>query len=71
MVTQEQIRQNLKEAIEGSQLTQKEIADKVGIKPTQISAYKKGRKMPTVETFANICIAMDISADEIMGIKIF
>ena len=71
MITQAEIQKNLKEAIETSGIKQKELAEKLNIKPTQISAYKNGRKMPSIETLANLCVILKVTADEIMNVKIF
>ena len=71
MVTQQEIQRNIKEAIEKSNKKQIEIAKSINVKPTQITAYKKGRKYPSLETLANLCIELDISSDEILGIKKF
>ena len=69
MITQEEIRQNLINAIENSGMKKKDIAEKVKVKPTQISSYIHKKKMPSLETLANLCIVIDVSADEILGIK--
>ena len=69
MITILQIQKRLCEAIKLSGLTQTEIAKKVGISQQTISHYIKGDKMPSLETFANICKVLDIDANEILCIK--
>ncbi|MDE7373030.1 MAG: helix-turn-helix domain-containing protein [Clostridia bacterium] len=69
MITNEQIRANLIDAIKHSHITQSEIAQKVGIIQQSVSQYISGRAMPTLETFANLCVALDLDANEILGIK--
>ena len=69
MITNDQIRANLIEAINHSHLKQSEIAKKVGIIQQSVSQYISGRAMPTLETFANLCVALDLDANEILGIK--
>ena len=69
MITNEQIRANLIDAIKHSHITQSEIAQKVGIIQQSVSQYISGRAMPPRETFANLCVALDLAANEILGIK--
>lgn len=69
MITAEQIRERIAEAIRQSGMTQTELADKVGIKQPTIGQYLSGRAMPSLETFANLCRILDVSSDEILGLK--
>lgn len=70
MITAEQIRERIAEAIRQSGMTQTEIACKVGIKQPTIGQYLSGRAMPSLETFANLCKVLDVSADDILGINL-
>lgn len=69
MVSAEIIRERLAEAIRQSGMTQTELADKVGIKQPTIGQYLSGRAMPALDTFANLCRILDVSSDEILGLK--
>lgn len=60
MITLEQIRARLIESIKQSGMTQTAIANALGINPTQICSYTKGRKMPALDTFANLCAVLDV-----------
>ena len=66
MVTLEEIRIRLIEAIEQSGMTQTAIANAVNVKPTQICSYLKGRKMPALDTLANLCKLLDVDANYIL-----
>lgn len=66
MITLEEIQKRLSEALTESGLTQKEIASKIKITQSSIAHYKKGDKMPALDTFANLCIALDLDANEIL-----
>lgn len=66
MITLEQIRKRLIEAIEQSGMTQTAIANAVNVKPTQICSYLKGRKMPALDTLANLCKLLDVDANYIL-----
>jgi len=59
----------LRDAIKYGDITQKELAEKLGINPSTVSKYMKQDKYPSLDTFANICEILDISADEILGLK--
>ncbi len=69
MITLQQIQQNLAKAITESLMTQQEIAHKVGVKPNQITYYKQGKKMPALDTFANLCKVLDLDTNEILCVK--
>ena len=46
-----------------------ELAEKLGINPSTVSKYMRQDKYPALDTFANICEILDISADEVLGLK--
>lgn len=69
MIKVEEIQKRLREAIEYSYLSQKEIAERLGINPSTISKYMRLDKYPSLDTFANLCEILDVSADEILGLK--
>ena len=62
------IQQLLREAIKQSGMQQKESAAKLGVSPQTISKYMKNDIFPALDTFANLCILLDISSDDILGI---
>ena len=66
MITLEQIQTRLSKAIQQSGLKQTEIAEKIGVKHQQISCYLRGKKMPTVETLANLCKILDEDTNYIL-----
>ena len=65
---QESIRKRLIEAIKFSGMTQREIARKIKISDATLSDYIHKKKMPSLETFALLCNALDVSADDILGL---
>ena len=69
MIKIDEIQKRLREAIEYGSITQKELAEKLGINPSTVSKYMRLDKYPSLDTFANICEVLDISADEILGLK--
>ncbi|MDE5721198.1 MAG: helix-turn-helix domain-containing protein [Clostridia bacterium] len=69
MVTIEEIQINLREAIKNSALTQKEIAEKLQVHPTAVNKYMHDDVYPSLETFAKLCEILDVSSDDILGLK--
>lgn len=50
-------------------LNQTQLANLIGIKQSQISEWLKGKSKPCYDSLKSICIALVISADEILGLK--
>lgn len=69
MITLEMIQKKLAEAIQQSKMTQTAIAKALHVQPTQVCSYIKGRKMPALDTFANLCAILDIDPAEILCIS--
>lgn len=69
MIKIEDVQKRLREAIEYSNISQKELAEKLQINPSTVSKYMRLDKYPSLDTFANICEILDVSADEILGLK--
>ncbi len=68
MITINEIQSRLREAINTAPISKKEIAKKLGINQSTISKYLYQDKYPSLETFANLCQVLDVSADEILGL---
>lgn len=69
MIQISEIQKRLREAIQYSNVSQKELADKLGINPSTVSKYMRLDKYPSLDTFANICEILDVSADDILGLN--
>ena len=69
MIELKDIQKRLREEIKLSNLSQKEIAERLGINPSTISKYVRLDKFPAIDTFANLCESLEVSADEIFGLK--
>lgn len=69
MIELKDIQKRLREEIKSSNLTQKEIAEKLGINPSTVSKYVRLDKFPAIDTFANLCEILDVSSDDILGLK--
>ena len=68
LITLEQIRKKLQEAIKLSGITQKELGSRIGVQQTAVGQYLSGRAMPALDTFANLCVVLDIDPADILCI---
>ncbi len=69
MITLQQIQARLAESIKQSGLSQTDIAKNLGIKQTQISCYVHGKKLPALDTLANLCKLLDVEPAYILCLK--
>lgn len=69
MISIHDIQKRLREAIQYSNISQKELAKRLKINPSTVSKYMRLDKYPSLDTFANICEILDVSADDILGIN--
>lgn len=59
---------NLQNARERQGLTQKEVAERIGVAKSTYSLYESGNREPNVQTIKKIADLLDTSADELLGI---
>ena len=69
MIMLEQIRQRITETIKQSELTQTELARRLGVGQQTISEYIRGKSMPALDTFATLCAILDVDANDILCIN--
>ncbi len=69
MIIKEEIKKRLSEAIKQSGLTQRYIAEKLGIKLTNVVKYANGKSLPKLDTLANLCLLLNVNANDILGVK--
>lgn len=50
-------------------MQQKEIAQKLNLHPSAVNKYMCEDTLPALDTFANLCEILDVSADDILGLK--
>ena len=63
------ITERLKQEINYSAKSKGQIAEEIGVSKPTVSQYLSGRCQPTLATFAKLCKCLDISADDILGLK--
>lgn len=49
-------------------LNQTEFAKKVGVKQGQVSEWLSGKSKPGYDSIKAICLALDVSADRLLGL---
>ena len=66
MITLIEIRKRLSETIRQSEMTQEQLAQQLHINQSQISCYIHGKKLPALDTLANLCKILDVDANYIL-----
>lgn len=64
----EKFNENLKIARERKGLSQKDIAEGIGVAKSTYSLYESGNREPNVQTIKKIADLLNVSADELLGI---
>ena len=52
-----------------SNMTQKQVYEKLEISPNGYASYEQGRTEPTIDTLKKLCEIFEVSADYLLGIK--
>lgn len=60
--------ENLKAAREKRGLSQKEVAESIGVAKSTYSLYESGNREPNVQTIKKISDLLSVSADDLLGI---
>ena len=51
------------------EITQTELAKKMGLKPSQVCEWLNGKSKPGYDSLKALALALDVSADVLLGIK--
>lgn len=51
-------------------MSQKQLADKIGVSNSRVSNWEQGLNRPDVDLLSSICIALDVSPSELLDIHI-
>lgn len=65
-----EIGQNIQEARKKAKLTQKELAEKVGIATITVQQYERGVRTPKIETLQKIAQALNIDVGVLYGVEV-
>lgn len=63
------ISENIKAARKAAGISQKDLAERLGVYQKDISRWENGERTPTLEIFARICNELKASADEILELR--
>ena len=61
--------ENLKTAREKKNMTQKEVADSIGVAKSTYSLYESGNRETNVQTIKKIADTLNVSADDLLGLN--
>lgn len=61
--------ERISDAINESKYSQKEIAKLLNISESNITNWKKGQNLPSVEILYKLCILLNESADYLLGLE--
>lgn len=61
--------EKIKEARKAAGVTQKELAERLQVYQKDISHWENGERTPNALTFAEICRALNASADELLELR--
>lgn len=64
----DEFNENLKAAREKRGLSQKEVAESIGVAKSTYSLYESGNREPNVQTIKKISDLLSVSADDLLGI---
>lgn len=60
--------ERFQQALKDSDYTQKEIAAKLHIDPANVTNWKQGKNVPSVQTLYDLCVLLNVSADYLLGL---
>ncbi len=63
------IGENIRTARKKAGVSQKELAEHLGVYQKDVSRWENGERTPSTEVFARICKTLNASADEILELK--
>lgn len=60
--------QNLRAVRKSANLTQREMAQKIGVSRSSYTYYETGHVQPDITTLVKICQILEVSADSLLGL---
>lgn len=64
----EHFNENLRAARERKNMTQKDVADNIGVAKSTYSLYESGNREPNVQTIKKLADLLNVSADDLLGL---
>ncbi len=62
-------KKRLSEELKAKSMTRQDLADLIDVTAEMVTQYLTTKKLPSLETFAKICKALEVSADYMLGLK--
>lgn len=59
----------LKAVRKSKNMTQTDLADRIGVTKWAVTSYEQAKTLPSVESLVRICETLDVSADYLLGIS--
>ena len=64
----EKFKESFAEELKNSGMSVKEFAAKIGVSPEMVTQYYTTKKLPKLDTFIRICLALNVSSDYLLGL---
>ena len=65
----EHFNENLRAGRERKNMTQKDVADNIGVAKSTYSLYESGNREPNVQTIKKLADLLNVSADDLLGLN--
>ena len=65
----EHFNENLRAARERKNMTQKDVADNIGVAKSTYSLYESGNREPNVQTIKKLADLLNVSANDLLGLN--
>ena len=65
----EHFNENLRAARERKNMTQKDVADNIGVAKSTYSLYESGNREPNVQTIKKLADLLNVSSDDLLGLN--
>lgn len=68
-IDMKKIGERIKELRIERELSQKQLADKIGVATNTISQYESGKSKTSIEVLANLAVELDTTTDYLLGLE--
>ncbi|MBQ9458423.1 MAG: helix-turn-helix transcriptional regulator [Oscillospiraceae bacterium] len=63
-----ELSRKLRELRQANELTQKQVAERIGVTSSVVSAYENGIRLPSYPSLVKLAALFDVSSDYLLGI---
>lgn len=68
-INMKEVGNRIKELRKGLELSQKQLADKIGVAINTLSQYESGLSKTSIDVLANLAIELDTTTDYLLGLE--